>query len=89
MIRDHSAVNLGIESEDFEYALFSRQGGLGKVYQLFGGRLARFLGRWASGSAGSPDQAVVARNCMFKKYMYSVVTILDIFKQKAPGGTAY
>jgi len=36
MIRDHIAANLGIETEDFDYAPFSQQGGLGKVYTLFG-----------------------------------------------------
>ena len=39
MIRDHIAANLGIEAEDFEYAPFSQQGGLGRVYQLFGEKL--------------------------------------------------
>ncbi len=36
MIRDHIAANLGIEPDDFEYAPFSQQGGLGKAHQLFG-----------------------------------------------------
>lgn len=36
MIPDHIAANLGIESDDFEYAPFSRQGWLGKAHQLFG-----------------------------------------------------
>lgn len=39
MIRDHIAANLGIETEDFDYAPFSQQGGLGKVHQLFGEEL--------------------------------------------------
>ncbi len=39
MIRDHIAANLGIEPDDFEYAPFAQQGGLGKVYQLFGEEL--------------------------------------------------
>jgi type I restriction enzyme R subunit len=39
MIKDHIAANLGIEPEDFEYAPFAQQGGLGKVYQLFGDKL--------------------------------------------------
>lgn len=39
MIRDHIAANLGIERDDFEYAPFAQQGGLGKVYQLFGEEL--------------------------------------------------
>jgi type I restriction enzyme R subunit len=36
MIRDHIAANLGVETDDFDYAPFSQQGGLGKVHQLFG-----------------------------------------------------
>jgi len=39
MIRDHIAANLGIEPDDFNYAPFVQQGGLGKVYQLFGDKL--------------------------------------------------
>lgn len=36
MIRDHIAANLGIETDDFDYAPFAQEGGLGKVHQLFG-----------------------------------------------------
>jgi len=43
MIRDHIAANLGIQPEDFEYAPFAQQGGLGRVYQLFGERLPDLL----------------------------------------------
>lgn len=39
MIRDHIAANLGIDTDDFDYVPFSQQGGLGKVYQLFGEEL--------------------------------------------------
>jgi len=39
MIRDHIAANLGIEPDDFNYAPFVQQGGLGKVHQLFGDKL--------------------------------------------------
>jgi type I restriction enzyme R subunit len=39
MIRDHIAANLSIETDDFDYAPFSQQGGLGKVHQLFGDEL--------------------------------------------------
>ncbi len=39
MIRDHIAGNLGIAIDDFEYAPFNREGGLGRVHQLFGERL--------------------------------------------------
>lgn len=43
MIRDHIAANLGIEIDDFEYAPFNAQGGLGKVYQLFGAGLPKVI----------------------------------------------
>ncbi|HHO48431.1 MAG TPA: hypothetical protein ENN06_08280 [Desulfobacteraceae bacterium] len=39
MIRDHIAANLGIETDDFDYAPFSQQGGVGKVHQLLGAEL--------------------------------------------------
>ena len=35
MIRDHVAANLGIDPDDFEYAPFAQEGGLGKVHRLF------------------------------------------------------
>ena len=43
MIRDHIAGNLSIETEDFEYAPFSQEGGIGKAYQLFGEELNETL----------------------------------------------
>ncbi|MFT4243341.1 MAG: type I restriction-modification enzyme R subunit C-terminal domain-containing protein [Acidovorax sp.] len=43
MIRDHIAANLGIEIDDFEYAPFNSQGGLGKVHQLFGAELPKVI----------------------------------------------
>lgn len=43
MIRDHIAANLGIEPDDFEYAPFSQQGGLGKAHQLFTDKLGSML----------------------------------------------
>jgi len=43
MIRDHIAANLGIEPDDFNYAPFVQEGGLGKVYQLFGDRFNAML----------------------------------------------
>lgn len=43
MIRDHIAANLGIELEDFDYAPFSQQGGLGRVHQLFGEQLTQVM----------------------------------------------
>lgn len=43
MIRDHIAANLGIEPDDFEYAPFDAEGGLGKVHQLFGAELTQVI----------------------------------------------
>jgi type I restriction enzyme, R subunit len=43
MIRDHIAANLGIELEDFDYAPFSQEGGLGRVHQLFGEQLPQVM----------------------------------------------
>jgi type I restriction enzyme R subunit len=43
MIRDHIAANLGIEIDDFEYAPFNTEGGLGKVHQLFGTGLSEVI----------------------------------------------
>jgi type I restriction enzyme R subunit len=43
MIRDHIAANLGIEIDDFEYAPFNNEGGLGKVHQLFGAELPKVI----------------------------------------------
>lgn len=43
MIKDHIAGNLSIDTDDFEYAPFSQEGGLGKVYQLFGDELDAVL----------------------------------------------
>jgi len=43
MIRDHIAANLGIAIDDFEYAPFSQQGGLGRVHQLFGAELPNVI----------------------------------------------
>ena len=43
MIRDHIAANLGIEIEDFEYAPFNKEGGLGRVHQLFGEQLPEVI----------------------------------------------
>ena len=43
MIRDHIAANLSIEPDDFDYAPFSGEGGLGKVHQLFGEQLPVIL----------------------------------------------
>ena len=40
-IRDRIAANLGIEIDDFEYAPFHTDGGLGKVHQLFGAELPK------------------------------------------------
>lgn len=35
MMRDHIAANMGIGPDDFEYAPFAREGGLGKAHRLF------------------------------------------------------
>ena len=35
--------NLGVERDDFEYAPFAQEGGLGKVHQLFGTELNRLI----------------------------------------------
>jgi type I restriction enzyme R subunit len=43
MIRDHVAANLGVAMEDFEYAPFNQQGGLGRVHQLFGAGLVKVI----------------------------------------------
>ena len=43
MIKDHIAGNLSIEPDDFEYAPFSQEGGLGKVYEMFGDELNNLL----------------------------------------------
>ena len=43
MIRDHIAANLGIDPNDFNYAPFEQEGGLGKVYQLFGNELTKII----------------------------------------------
>jgi len=43
MIRNHIAANLAIEPDDFEYAPFAQQGGLGKVHQVFGDRLNEII----------------------------------------------
>lgn len=36
MTRDSIAANLGIETDDLDYTPYAQQGGLGKLYQLFG-----------------------------------------------------
>lgn len=43
MIRDHIAANLQIEADDFDYAPFAQEGGIGKVWQLFGDDLSMIL----------------------------------------------
>lgn len=43
MIRDHIAANLSIETDDFDYAPFAQQGGLGKVHQVFGDELGKII----------------------------------------------
>ncbi|PKO71612.1 MAG: type III restriction endonuclease subunit R [Betaproteobacteria bacterium HGW-Betaproteobacteria-14] len=43
MIRDHIAANLDIEIEDFDYAPFNKEGGVGRVHQLFGDQLPKVI----------------------------------------------
>lgn len=43
LIRDHISTSLSIETDDFDYAPFAQQGGLGKAAQLFGGDLPELL----------------------------------------------
>jgi len=43
LIRDHIATSLSIEPEDFDYAPFSQQGGLGKAHTVFGDQLHTIL----------------------------------------------
>lgn len=43
MIRDHIATSLEIEVEDFDYAPFAEQGGLGRASQVFGKDLGTVL----------------------------------------------
>ena len=43
MIRDHIAANLSIDTDDFDYAPFTGEGGLGRVHQLFGEQLPVIL----------------------------------------------
>ena len=43
MICARVAANLSIEKDDFELAPFSREGGLGKVHQVFGSELDKFI----------------------------------------------
>jgi len=43
LIRDHIAISVSIETDDFEYAPFRQQGGLGRAHQLFGSDLPKLL----------------------------------------------
>ena len=43
MIRDHVANSFHIERDDLEMSPFDRQGGLGKMYQLFGVKMDTLL----------------------------------------------
>ena len=43
IIRDHIAANLSIDTEDFDYAPFAQEGGLGKVHQVFGEKLNKII----------------------------------------------
>ncbi len=43
MICDHIASSLAIDADDFSYAPFVQQGGLGRAYQVFGEKLEGVL----------------------------------------------
>lgn len=43
MIRDPIAANLRLNIEDFSYVPFEQEGGLAKVYQLFGAELSQLI----------------------------------------------
>ncbi len=51
MIRDHIAANLSIDNDDFDYAPFAGEGGLGKVHKLFGEELSVILDELNEGLA--------------------------------------
>ncbi|MCH7614456.1 MAG: hypothetical protein IH978_01775 [Nitrospinae bacterium] len=40
---DHIAANLNIDTEDFDYASFAQEGGLGKVHQVLGDELNKVI----------------------------------------------
>jgi type I restriction enzyme R subunit len=43
LIREHVGTSLSMDQEDFDYAPFSQQGGLGKAHQLFGAELPKIV----------------------------------------------
>jgi type I restriction enzyme R subunit len=43
LMRDHIATSLGMRLDDFDYAPFAEEGGLGKATQVFGGELRGLL----------------------------------------------
>ncbi len=43
LIRDHVAASMSITMDDFEYTPFNEEGGIGKVYQVFGDELGTLL----------------------------------------------
>jgi type I restriction enzyme R subunit len=43
LMRDHIATSLGIRIDDFDYAPFAEEGGLGKATQVFGGELRTLM----------------------------------------------
>jgi len=43
LIRDHIATSCSIEEDDFDFAPFAQQGGLGRATQLFGAELPKLL----------------------------------------------
>lgn len=43
LIRDHVAASMAITADDFEYTPFNEEGGIGKVYQVFGDKFNQLL----------------------------------------------
>jgi type I restriction enzyme R subunit len=43
MIKNHIAANLSIEKEDFDYAPFAQEGGIGKAHKVLGDELAKII----------------------------------------------
>ena len=52
LIRDHITGSFQIDRDDFDYSPFVEQGGLGKVYQVFGAELYPLMDEIEQGSRG-------------------------------------
>ena len=44
MIKDHIAASIHFDRDDLEFAPFDAQGGLGKMWQLFGDEMDTLIG---------------------------------------------